>query len=571
MIRTHTCGELNEKHIGKRVVLAGWIRRIRDLGGVLFIDLRDRYGRTQLIIEPTNIAIFEKSKSLGLYYVVKVEGIVRKRPDEMINPEIPTGSIEVEVIDLEILNTTPPLPFLPEDDVKIQEETRLAWRFLDLRRPFMQRNIIFRHNLLQLVRNYLSEKGFLEIETPFLTKSTPEGARDFIVPSRNFPGKFYALPQSPQLYKQILMSSGFDRYFQIVRCFRDEDLRQDRQPEFTQIDIEMSFPDIEDIFFLIEEMFKKIFKELLNKELETPFPRMSYHEVMTRYGSDKPDLRIREEIIDLTEIFANTENEILRKTAMQGGKILALRSDSDFSRKEVENLRELLVKEGAEGLMYFKRMNGEFSGQLGKFLPRDAKLPDGFYFVIAGPNTYKTYTFLGKLRSIIFSPQIDDYKFLWVFDFPLFEWNEEYQRIEPCHHMFTQPKEEHISLLDSDPLKVIGKQYDLVLNGTEIASGSIRNHNADLQRKIMKIIGLDDERVEKNFGFLLKALEYGAPPHGGIALGFDRIVAMLLGLESIRDCIAFPKTTSGQALYEMAPNEVDPGLLKELHIDIKNT
>ncbi|MEO0236066.1 MAG: aspartate--tRNA ligase [candidate division WOR-3 bacterium] len=570
MIRTHTCGELSEKHIGQKVVLAGWVRRIRDLGGVLFIDLRDRYGRTQLIIEPSNTSVFEKTKSLGLYYVVKVEGIVRKRPDDMINPEIPTGSIEVEVKDLEILNTTPPLPFLPEDEVKIQEETRLSWRFLDLRRPCMQRNIIFRHNLLQLVRNYLSEKGFLEIETPFLTKSTPEGARDFIVPSRNFPGKFYALPQSPQLYKQILMSSGFDRYFQIVRCFRDEDLRQDRQPEFTQIDIEMSFPDVEDIFSLIEELFKKIFKDLLNKELETPFPRMSYHEVMTKYGSDKPDLRIREEIIDLTEVFANTENEILRKTVKEGGKILALRSDSDFSRKEIENLRELLRKDGAEGLMYFKSINGQFSGQLGKFLPIDAKLADGFYFVIAGPNKYKTYSFLGKLRNIICKPYTNDYKFLWVFDFPLFEWNEEYQRIEPCHHMFTQPKEEHIPILESDPLKVIGKQYDLVLNGTEIASGSIRNHNADLQRKIMKIIGLDNERVERNFGFLLKALEYGAPPHGGIALGFDRIVAMLLGLESIRDCIAFPKTTSGQALYEMAPNEVDPELLKELHIDVKN-
>ncbi|MGB9824761.1 MAG: aspartate--tRNA ligase [Candidatus Hydrothermia bacterium] len=569
MIRTHTCGELNEKHVGQRVTLAGWVRRIRDLGGVLFIDLRDRYGRTQLVVEPSNKEVFEKVKNVGLYYVVKAVGKVRKRPENMINPDISTGSIEVEVEEIEILNTTPPLPFLPEDDVKIQEETRLSWRFLDLRRPFMQRNLIFRHRLLQLVRNFLSERGFLEIETPFLTKRTPEGARDFIVPSRNFPGKFYALPQSPQLYKQVLMSAGFDRYFQIVRCFRDEDLRQDRQPEFTQIDLEMSFPDIEDIFQLVEDMFKKIFHELLNEELVTPFPRMTYHDAMTKFGSDKPDLRIKEEIIDLTHYFMNTESEIIRKVIKEGGKVLALRSDTDFSRKEIENYREFLTKEGAKGLMYFKAQKGEYSGQIGKFIPKNSDLQDGFYFVLAGENSYKTYSFLGKLRNLIFKPETKEHKFLWIYDFPLFEWNEEEGRIEPCHHMFTQPKEEHIDLLDTEPLKVIGKQYDLVLNGTEIASGSIRNHNADLQRKIMKIIGIDDERIDRNFGFLLKALEYGAPPHGGIALGFDRIVAMLLGLESIRDCIAFPKTTSGQALYEMAPGEVDADLLKELHLEIK--
>jgi aspartyl-tRNA synthetase len=433
----------------------------------------------------------------------------------------------------------------------------------------MQRNLVFRHRMLQLIRNFLSERGFLEIETPFLTKSTPEGARDFVVPSRNFPGKFYALPQSPQLYKQILMSAGYDRYFQIVRCFRDEDLRQDRQPEFTQIDLEMSFPDIEDIFNLIEEMFKKIFHELLNEELVTPFPRMSYHDAMTRFGSDKPDLRIKEEIIDITHYFMDTEFEIIRKVVKEGGKVLALRSEADFSRKEIDNFREYLTKEGAQGLMYFKAHNGEYSGQIGKFIPQNSNIHDGFYFVVAGVNSYKTYSFLGKLRNLIFKPSTTEHKFLWVHDFPLFEWNDEEGRIEPCHHMFTQPKEEHIDLLNTDPLKVIGKQYDLVLNGTEIASGSIRNHNAELQRKIMKIIGIDDARIERNFGFLLKALEYGAPPHGGIALGFDRIVAMLLGLESIRDCIAFPKTTSGQALYEMAPSEVDSELLKDLHLEIK--
>lgn len=569
MLRTHNCGELNENHIGKEVVLAGWVRRVRDLGGVLFIDLRDRYGRVQLIVEPSRVDIFEKAKEAGLYYVVRASGIVRRRPDDMINPEMPTGSIEVEVTDLEILNTTPPLPFLPEDEVKIQEETRLVWRFLDLRRPQMQRNLIFRHKLLQLVRNFLSSKGFLEIETPFLTKSTPEGARDFVVPSRNFPGKFYALPQSPQLYKQILMSSGFDRYFQIVKCFRDEDLRQDRQPEFTQIDLEMSFPEIDDIFSLIEELFRNIYSELFNKNLKTPFPRMSYHEAITRFGSDKPDLRLKEEIIDLTGLFRDSQSDILRKVISEGGKILGLRSRKDFSRKEIENLREQLVKEGAGGLMYFKKSGKEVSGQLAKYVPHSISSEDGLYFVVAGPDTYKTYGFMGKLRSIILEADSDEDAFLWVYDFPLFEWNEEENRIDPCHHMFTQPKDEHLPLLESDPLKVIGKQYDLVLNGVEIASGSIRNHDVRIQKKIMQIIGIDEERMERNFGFLLKALEYGAPPHGGIALGFDRIVAMLLGLESIRDCIAFPKTTSAQSLYELAPNEIDLKQLKELHLKIE--
>jgi len=569
MLRTHTCGELNLSHCGQEVTLAGWVRRLRDLGGVVFIELRDMYGSVQIIVEPDRKELIEKAKDIGLYYVIKVQGVVRKRPDEMVNPLMPTGSIEVEAHNIEVLNTTPPLPFLPEDDIKVQEETRLLWRFLDLRRPLMQRNLIFRHQMLQLVRNYLSSKGFIEIETPFLTKSTPEGARDFIVPSRNFPGKFYALPQSPQMYKQILMSAGFDRYFQIVKCFRDEDLRQDRQPEFTQIDLEMSFPDIEDIFSLVEGMFKEIFKQLLNYDLPTPFERITYHEAMIRFGSDKPDLRIREEIRDLTEIFKDSSNEILSSIIREGGKVLAIRAQRDFSRKEIEEIRQAIIREGAKGLLYFKAENGQYSGQLARFIPQNVELENGFYFVIAGQDNYKTYSYLGKLRNIVLKPEEEGYKFLWVYDFPLFEWNEEEQRIEPCHHMFTQPKEEQISLLDTDPLKVIGKQYDLVLNGVEIASGSIRNHDVNLQRKIMKIIGLSDERIEKNFGFLLKALEYGAPPHGGIALGFDRIVAMLLGMESIRDCIAFPKTTSAQALFENAPSEVDKQQLDELHIRIE--
>ncbi len=568
MLRTHVCGELRESHVGARVKLAGWVRRVRDLGGIVFIELSDRYGSVQLVIDSQKKNLIEKSKLIGLQYVITIDGIVRNRPDEMINPEMPTGKIEVEVLEFEILNTTPSLPFLPEDDIKIQEETRLLWRFLDLRRPSMQRNIIFRHRLLQLVRNFFSSRGFIEIETPFLTKSTPEGARDFIVPSRNFPGKFYALPQSPQLYKQVLMSCGFDRYFQIVKCFRDEDLRQDRQPEFTQIDLEMSFVEQEDIFALIEEMFRNIFAELLGVSLNVPFKRISYHEAMTRFGSDKPDLRIIEEIRDLTKIFANSDHGILRPIIEKGGKVLGIRAKKDFSRKDIDDLRDKIVKEGAEGLLYFKIDNGQPSGQLGKFIPQGTGLENGIYFVIAGPDNYKTYQIAGKLRNMVLEPENSGYEFLWVYDFPLFELDED-GRIVPCHHMFTKPKEEQVTLLESEPLKVIGNQYDLVLNGVEIASGSIRNHDVNLQRKIMHIIGLDDGRIERNFGFLLKALEYGAPPHGGIALGFDRIVAMLLGIESIRDCIAFPKTTSAQALFEMAPNEVEPKQLEELHIEIK--
>ena len=569
MIRTHNCGELSEIIVGNEVTLVGWVSRIRDLGGVLFIELRDMYGRVQLVVEPSRADVFKQAKEVSLYYVLKAKGIVRNRPENMINPELPTGKIEVEVRDFEVLNTTPPLPFLPEDDVKVQEDTRLSWRFLDLRRPRMQRNLVFRHELLQLVRNFLSSKGFIEIETPFLTKSTPEGARDFIVPSRNFPGKFYALPQSPQLYKQILISSGFDRYFQIVRCFRDEDLRQDRQPEFTQIDLEMSYPEIDDIFLLIEELFVNIFDKLFNKKLATPFQRISYHESLTKYGSDKPDLRIKEEIIDLAVIFSSTDNALLSKIIAERGKILALRSEKVFSRKEIEDIRNKMIAEGAEGVLYFNAFGGEFSGQLGKYIPPYSCLDNGQYFVIAGPDDYKTYSLMGKLRDMLFTPEDDDFKFLWVHDFPLFEWNEEEQRIDPCHHMFTQPREEDISILETNPLKVIGNQYDLVLNGVEIASGSIRNHNVNIQRKIMKLIGLDDDKIERDFGFLMKALEYGAPPHGGIALGFDRIVAMLLRLDSIRDCIAFPKTTSAQALFELAPNDVDPKQLKELHLKIE--
>ena len=570
MYRTHTCGELTSDHIGKKVVLSGWVRRVRDLGGLIFIDLRDRYGRTQLVVEPDRKETFEIAKSLGMQYVIRVEGKVRRRPKKMINPELSTGEIEVVVEKLDILNRTPLLPFVIEDEINIQEDTRLRWRFLDLRRPKMQRNIIVRHHTLQAVRNFLSSEGFIEIETPFLTKSTPEGARDFLVPSRNFPGKFYALPQSPQLYKQVLMSAGFDRYFQIVRCFRDEDLRQDRQPEFTQIDLEMSFVDMDDVLSLTERMLEYVFDKVLHQKLEIPFPRISYKDALKKYGSDKPDLSIKEEIRDFTEIFKGSGFGVLENIIQNKGIVLGVRSPRDFSRKEIDELKDFIVKEGGAGLLWFKVKAETFYGQLAKYIDiNKISLEEGTYFVIAGDSKPATYLLAGKLREkVCKSYQDKKFNFLWVIDFPLFEWNEEEKRLEPAHHMFTMPYEDQIHLLEQDPLKLIGKQYDLVLNGVELASGSIRVHKRELQEKIMEIIGLNKQEREKRFGFLLEALEYGAPPHGGIAFGFDRLVAMMLGIGTIRDVIAFPKTTSAQALYEKAPDLVDDEQLKELHIKI---
>lgn len=566
MLRTHTCGEIKKEDIGKTIVVCGWVRRLREIGGINFIDLRDRYGRVQIVVEDKNLV-----KDIGLEYVIKVKGVVRARPQKDINPAHPTGEIEILAKEIEILNSSKPLPFLPEDDINISEETRLKYRFIDLRRQKMQRNLIIRHEVAQIVRNFLSENGFLEIETPFLTKSTPEGARDFIVPSRLNPGKFYALPQSPQLYKQILMVSGFDKYFQIVRCFRDEDLRADRQPEFTQIDIEMSFVDMEDVLNITEELIRRIFLKILNYELERPFLRISYKDAILKYGSDKPDLRSSITILDITDKVFN--HNLLEEIKQKGGRILSLPVNLDLSRKEIDELKNIV-----KDFMYFKKFSNEISGQLSKYITNWQELSDGTYFVIGGYNL-EPYKKLGVLRNeVIKRYKLFEKEFsaLWVIDFPIFEYNEEEKRIEPSHHIFTNIYEEDVENLkelekaineEKDYLhildKIRAKQYDLIINGNELGSGSIRIHDRNLQERLMKIIGLSDEDINRKFGFFLNILEYGAPPHGGIALGFDRLIAILTGSESIRDVIAFPKTTTGQALFEETPSEVDINLLRE--------
>lgn len=584
--RTNSCGELRKKDIGKEVVLMGWVQSRRDHGGLIFVDLRDRNGLTQIVFDPeVSTEAHQKVRKIKNEYVIAIKGIVVPRLPGSENPNMHTGDIEVRVKHIKILNISEALPFNIDDKLEISDNLRLKYRYLDLRRPKMQRNIKLRHQICMEIRNYLNNKGFLDIETPFLTKSTPEGARDYIVPSRVNPGKFYALPQSPQLFKQLLMVAGFEKYYQIVRCFRDEDLRADRAPEFTQLDMEMSFIDREEVFSLIEEMFVYLFKKLFDVEIATPFLKMDYQEAISKYGTDKPDLRFGMEIIDLTKVFNKSSFKVFQEVLSNQGKICAIKVEegNQFSRKKLDDLQLFISSFGAKGLFFIKFKEGkDFQSSIAKFLSleevekirRETKAQHGNIILVIADKKEIVYETLGNLRSKLandlnlIKKEKEEYNFLWVTNFPLLMYNQEEKRFEAVHHPFTAPLDEDIKLLDNDPLKIRSKAYDLVLNGNEIGGGSIRIHNNDIQKKIFKLLGIDDKKAEQKFGFLLQALKYGAPPHGGIAFGLDRLVMILAGAHSIREVIAFPKTQKATCLLTDAPSEVDTKQLKELHIKL---
>lgn len=582
--RSHTCGELRELHIGQIVTLNGWVDNRRDLGGVIFIDLRDRYGITQIVFEPNyNSKAHSDAKDLRNEWVISVTGKVRRRPEGTENFELETGLIDVMVDEVTVLNKAQTPPFPIEDNINTGEETRLKYRYLDLRRRPMQRNLILRHKMYQIVRKYFDENNFLEIETPFLMKSTPEGARDFLVPSRLHKGHFYALPQSPQTYKQLLMVSGFDRYFQIVRCFRDEDLRADRQYEFTQIDVEMSFVDEEDIFTIVEGLMKRLYSETLGVDIQTPLPRLPYKDAMELYGSDKPDLRFDLKLVKLNHIFSNSNFRLFSDAIKKGGIVSAINAKGcgNYTRNQLDVLTDFVKKLGSGGLIWIRVSENGLESPTLKFFTEDEKAnlvkatnaELGDLILIQAGDWKKTLSIMGTLRlemarRMDLISQNSEPKLLWVTDFPLFEYNEEENRLVAMHHPFTSPKDEHIDLMLTDPLKVQAKAYDLVLNGNEIAGGSIRIFDSEIQAKMFQVLGISKEEAEDKFGFLMNAFKYGAPPHGGIAFGFDRMVMLFAGQNSIRDVIAFPKTSNGISLMDGAPTPISPEQLKELHIKV---
>lgn len=584
MKRTATCGELTKSDVTKQVTLNGWVFRSRNHGGIIFINLRDRYGVTQVVVDDdASTELKAVAAQIKNEYCIAVEGTVRMRPDSMINPEMPTGDIEVKAERMEILSECDVLPFQIEDRTNANEDLRLKFRYLDLRSKAMQEHIILRSKVTFLVRSFLTKLGFLEIETPTFIKSTPEGARDYLVPARLHPGKFYALPQSPQLYKQILMVAGFDKYFQIARCYRDEDARGDRQPEFTQIDIEMSFVSREDVLAVTENMMRSIFKEALNVELEQHFERIAYDDAIALYGTDKPDLRFGMKMQDASFMSGFSDFTAFKTATDEGGivKALVVKGQAEnYSRKKIEELESAAKVFKAHGLAWMKIENNHFQGGIAKFFAGKeadiaAKLGcenGDLLLFVADKNPQIACQSLGAVRSKLGKDlgltKPDDFKFVWVIDFPLFEWNEDEQKWDPAHHMFSAPQEKYIPTLESDPASVKGDLYDLVLNGYELASGSIRIHNAELQKRIFKIVGFKEEEAETKFGFLTKAFKFGPPPHGGIAPGLDRLVMLMAGENSIKEVIAFPKNTFAYSPMDESPSEVDQKQLDELHLKI---
>lgn len=580
--RSHSCGDLRKEQNGAEVVLCGWVAKRRDHGGLIFVDLRDRSGIVQVVVDPEAAgASFKVAEDMRNEYVIKAVGKVRLRDEATINPNLATGEIEVLAREIEVLNAAKTPPFYIQDGIDTDENLRLKYRYLDLRRPEMQKNLILRHKVAKLMRDYLDNHNFLEIETPMLCKSTPEGARDYLVPSRVNPGKFYALPQSPQIFKQILMVAGMERYFQIARCFRDEDLRADRQPEFTQLDMEMSFMSVDEILELMEGLIKFIFKGALDKDIATPFRRMTWDEAMDRYGSDKPDLRFGMELVNMADAVKDADFTVFRSVIENGGQVKAInvKGYANIPRREADNLKDFVAIYGAKGLAYIQYLaDGTVKSPIAKFFTKEqmdailatakAEPGDLLFFVADKPSVVAAA--LGALR-IEMAKRLnlidpDALEFLWVVDFPMFEYDEEEKRYVAMHHPFTSPRDEDLPLLETDPSKVYAKAYDMVLNGTEIGGGSIRIHRRDVQKAIFKAIGLTDEQAVEKFGFMMNAFEYGAPPHGGLAFGLDRLIMIMAKCDSIRDVIAFPKTQSASDLMTQAPNDVDEKQLRELHI-----
>ncbi len=582
MKRTHRCAEVTSEDIGREVVVMGWAHKRRDLGGVIFIDLRDRSGVLQVVFNvETDSALHAKAEQIRSEYVLAIKGVLVNRSEDTINPSIKTGKWELVAKELRILSKAATPPVLIEENVETNEAVRLKYRFLDLRRPDMQKNLMLRHKVTKMARDYFDEQGFLEIETPILMKSTPEGARDYLVPSRVHPGKFYALPQSPQIFKQILMVSGYDRYFQIARCFRDEDLRSDRQPEFTQIDLEMSFVDVDDVIAINEGFLKRTFDEALGIKLDTPFMRLTYREAMDRFGTDKPDTRFGLELVNLSDIVENSGFKVFSDAVSKGGSVRAINAKGcgfKFARREIDALIEFAKLYGAKGMAWIAVEENGLKSAITKFMSEDEisqiinrmKAEPGDLICFIADDDEIVFDALSHLRMEIAAKLnlIDDSKInlLWVTEFPLLEYDDEEKRWVAKHHPFTSPMDEDIGLLDSEPKKVRAKAYDIVLNGVEIGGGSIRIHDQELQKKMFSIIGLPEEEAQKRFGFLLEAFKYGTPPHGGLAFGLDRLIMLMANRNSIRDVIAFPKVQNASCLMTGAPDSVEIKQLRELHI-----